>query len=115
MGLRTFCRWSDLSQFTRFWGDQSGHKYAVGGPQLILRAGPHPPIVNKHQPSFANIHVACSVLEYLIIYSSSFLTLVIAKIKFEATRFVLLVMEPILCWFFLLRICFEIFAIVNNK
>ena len=37
--LRTFCRWSNLSQFTRFWGDQSGHKYAVGGPQLILRAG----------------------------------------------------------------------------
>ena len=37
--LRTFCRWSNLSRFTRFLGDQSDHKYAVGGPQLILRAG----------------------------------------------------------------------------
>ena len=37
--LRTFCRWSNLSRFTRFWGDQSDHKFAVGGPQLILRAG----------------------------------------------------------------------------
>ena len=37
--LRTFCRWSNLSRFTRFWGDQSNHKFAVGGPQLILRAG----------------------------------------------------------------------------
>ena len=36
--LRIFCRWSNLSRFTRFWGDQSGHKFAVGGPQLILRA-----------------------------------------------------------------------------
>ena len=38
--LRIFCRWSNLSRFTRFWGDQSDHKFAVGGPQLILRAGP---------------------------------------------------------------------------
>ena len=29
--LRIFCRWSNLSRFTRFWGDQSGHKFAVGG------------------------------------------------------------------------------------
>ena len=28
-----------MSRFTRFWGDRSGHKFAVGGPQLILRAG----------------------------------------------------------------------------
>ena len=40
--LRTFCRWSNLSRFTRFWGDQSDHKFAVGGPQLILRAGEMP-------------------------------------------------------------------------
>ena len=37
--LRTFCRWSNLSRFTRFRGGQSDHKFAVGGPQLILRAG----------------------------------------------------------------------------
>ena len=37
--LRIFCRWSNLSRFTRFWGDQWDHKFAVGGPQLILRAG----------------------------------------------------------------------------
>ena len=41
--LCTFCRWSNLSRFTRFWGDQSDHKFAVGGPQLILRAGPPAP------------------------------------------------------------------------
>ena len=23
--------WSNLSRFTRFWGDQSGHNFAVGG------------------------------------------------------------------------------------
>ena len=37
--LRTFCRWSNLLRCTRFWGDQSDQKFAVGWPQLILRAG----------------------------------------------------------------------------
>ena len=35
-----FVAGSFLSRFTRFWGDQPDHKFAVGGPQLILRAGP---------------------------------------------------------------------------
>ena len=37
--ISTFCPWFNLSRFTRFWGDQTDHKFAVGGPRWILRAG----------------------------------------------------------------------------
>ena len=40
--LRTFCRWFNLSRFTYLWEDQSDHKFVLGGPQLMLRAGCHP-------------------------------------------------------------------------
>ena len=38
----------NLSRFTRFLGDQPDQKLVVGGPQLIYRTGPFPPLEENH-------------------------------------------------------------------